>query len=70
MSDLDLQLRNQLELIDALVAEKSRWLAQVTDENGDPDVDDEEWYDGIAEFNNYLADLGLGLAKIVRQSLA
>lgn len=69
MSDLDLQIRKQLKLIDAIVAEKANWLDSVTDDNGDPDIDDEEWHDGIAEYNTYIANLGLALAQMVRESL-
>lgn len=70
MSDLDLQLRNAIELIDEMKAAKDQWIADSTDEYGDPEIDDEDWYDGIDSYNGSLAELGLALAELVRKSLA
>lgn len=69
MSDLDLQIRKQLELIDAIQLEKSEWLEENTDEYGDSAINDEDWNDGLNEFNESLALLGVDLAQLVRQAV-
>ena len=57
-------------LIDSLSIEKSQWMDDNTDVYGDADIDDADWSDGIAEYNDNLASLGIALAEMVRSMLS
>lgn len=46
-------------------ADRERWIAEVTDDDGDPEIDDEDWIDGLAEYDDDLANAGLELADAV-----
>ena len=64
MSELDIEVRAAITLIRELDSELSDW----TEEN-QGEVDDEEWFDTIAEFKEMSAGSGIHLASLVSRLL-
>ena len=60
------RLEKALNDIQELSDAKKSWVTEVTDEYGDHEIDDEDWFDGLDGYNDSIAEAGLRLADAVR----
>ena len=67
MSDLDIELQQALAALRDIDAKFDAWMEESQDEDGEWEIDDEDYYDGKAEWYELLADAGLRLADVVEK---